>query len=90
MSVDQDGDKTFLIDYPTKLCRIADLEPHRNITLYAYKACPTECRSQFVFIASALTLLARNFMLDVCLKSDPACLYLPAFPVRNLACQTRF
>src|ERR1019366_3029983 len=38
----------------------------------------------------ALTLLSHEFILNVCLKNDPARLYLPAFPVRSLACQTRF
>src|ERR1039458_6690822 len=40
--------------------------------------------------APALTLLFHKFILNVCLKNVPARLYLPAFPVRSLACQTRF
>jgi hypothetical protein len=38
----------------------------------------------------ALTLLYQHFILILCLSATPACLYLPEFSVRSLACQTRF
>ena len=46
---------------------------------------PTLC-----FPVFPLTLFPCNFILVVRPENDPACLYLPAFPVRSLACQTRF
>ena len=39
---------------------------------------------------STLTLPYQHFILVFCLSATPACLYLPEFSVRSLACQTRF
>src|ERR1019366_7121044 len=55
-----------------------------------FKVYAGECSARKADATPALTLLSHEFILDVCLKNVPARLYLPAFPVRSLACQTRF
>jgi hypothetical protein len=89
------GSKVSIPDLPVAVCDYHTVRHTNVICGNGYRVSPLQARALALIFrhaarAPALTLFQHEFILDVCLKNVPARLYLPAFSVRTLACQTRF